>query len=206
MRRLRSNRKKVWRQAGATLVSLVLVLFVFNIIQLTEALQYDRSKIAAGQVWRVLTCHWTHWTPEHLFWDALAWSILFTMCLLTDKKQTILVLILVSCAVPLSIWLFQPEIIFYRGLSGLDTALFQLYLLQRWIVCRREKDYVGLTILSVVFIGLILKILFECVTHSHVFVSTLGAGVIGLPLAHIVGTAISSLSYLYQLRFFSFSK
>ena len=32
-------------------------------------LQYDRAALAAGQGWRIFTCHWTHFSLDHLLWD-----------------------------------------------------------------------------------------------------------------------------------------
>ena len=37
--------------------------------------QYDRAAIAAGELWRILSGHWTHVSADHLFWNVLAFVV-----------------------------------------------------------------------------------------------------------------------------------
>jgi membrane associated rhomboid family serine protease len=41
----------------------------------TAVLEYDRAAVAAGEIWRLLTGHLTHWSFDHLFWDVLGLAI-----------------------------------------------------------------------------------------------------------------------------------
>ena len=36
---------------------------------------FDRTAIASGQLWRLITGHWTHWSAEHLGWDLLVFAV-----------------------------------------------------------------------------------------------------------------------------------
>jgi len=49
---------------------------VFSWPGLAAHLQYDRAAIAAGEVWRLASGHWTHYSLDHVVWDALAFATL----------------------------------------------------------------------------------------------------------------------------------
>ena len=56
--------------------SALLALLPFAFPSIDGWMQYDRSAIAAGEAWRLLTGHWTHWSLEHLFWSGGAFLLL----------------------------------------------------------------------------------------------------------------------------------
>jgi len=105
--------------------------------------EYDRGLVGAGELWRVITCHWTHWKLDHLFWDVFALVVLGLMCERRTRVGWLVCLGSASVAIPTTILLLQPEMETYRGLSGLDTALFAmlavLMLHEKW----SERDWNG---------------------------------------------------------------
>ena len=90
------------------------------------ALQYERSRIIAGELWRLATCHVTHWNGEHLLWDLLMFVVLAAWCEWRNPQRMRLCLIFGAMAVSSTVYLFFPHMHAYRGLSGVDTALFTL--------------------------------------------------------------------------------
>ena len=70
-----SPRDEEWlaagRLPGVSLLLALSALAVALIPTLAGRLQYERPALAAGELWRLLTCHFTHWSAEHLAWDAL---------------------------------------------------------------------------------------------------------------------------------------
>lgn len=102
------------------------IVAVAVIVWLNPALSrfaiYDRSAVLRGEIWRLLTAPWVHFTPSHLAYDALALGLagmliawrrygsIGWLCGLTPLLTGLVLL-----------WL-QPELQFYGGLSGLATA------------------------------------------------------------------------------------
>ena len=39
-------------------------------------LQYDRTAILQGEIWRLITGHWTHFPGDHLLWCVLVFAVM----------------------------------------------------------------------------------------------------------------------------------
>jgi hypothetical protein len=92
---------------------------------------------------------------------------------------------LISVLLP---WI-SPEIGSYRGLSGVDSGLFVLLLMQLAGdgVRRKERIWVALPGLGLAaFLG---KIAYEYLTGATLFVDSAAAGFVPLPAAHLLGAA-----------------
>ena len=134
-----------------------------------------------GEWWRVVTCHFTHFTPEQLLWDGVVFAALAVVCGRRDWRAFLLTLLAAIVVIPLAVLLFT-DLQAYRGLSGLDSALFALLLVQA-----RSR-------LAAAFaVGFGAKMLFELATASTVFVSSLGEGVVPVPAAHLTGAVVGAL-------------
>src|SRR5689334_9624999 len=72
------------REGGAGGASLLLaglaVIVWLAPAGVAEALQFDRARIASGELWRLVTCHWTHWDADHLAWDVATFVALGVAC------------------------------------------------------------------------------------------------------------------------------
>ena len=90
---------------------------------LTTALQLDSADMTVSW-WQWLTCHLTHWSFGQFFWDVMAFGVLGSLCEQTGRFRMISLLLLSSIAVVLSVAIVHPELVSYRGLSGVDSALF----------------------------------------------------------------------------------
>jgi hypothetical protein len=89
---------------------------------------------------------------------------------------------------------------YYRGLSGLDTALFAFVVMHLIGIMKRNEDRTGRILALIVLAGLGLKITFEAITGEAVFVRNMATDLIVVPLAHIIGVGIGLLAaYLKSL-------
>ncbi|MFH1528704.1 MAG: rhombosortase [Bacteroidota bacterium] len=91
---------------------------------LTVWLQYDRAAIASGELWRLVTCHWTHWSVDHLLWDAVVFGFLAVLCERDGRLRLVACLLVAATLIPIGLWWSHPQMLTYRGLSGIDSALF----------------------------------------------------------------------------------
>lgn len=176
--------------AAATLATTVLSIPAVLLFLLPRAagwFEYDRDAVVAGQLWRIIGCHWTHWSLDHLAWDLLAFVALVFIASCESPRRSLAVLTLSTVAIPLAVWIALPEMMLYRGLSGVDSALFMLVALVRLrdaLAARRGGVALAVALLIAGFLG---KIVFEIVTQATVFADS--SGFVPVPLAHLVGAA-----------------
>lgn len=152
-----------------------------------ELLQYDRQAIAGGELWRLVTCHLVHFGAEHLAWDAAVFALLSSLCWRLGRGLCLASLAVAGLAIPAVLWILQPELATYRGLSGLDSALYAtaaLALGQRlWADGRRAWAVAALGSLA----ALLAKVAYELATRQALFVDATSLGFVPVPLAHAAG-------------------
>ena len=123
------------RSGGAALSLLPAILIAHCTAWVAKGLEYDRAEFAVGEMYRLFTCHWTHWNVEHLAWDAAAFAALAIACEARGRRRFLEALILSAIVVPIGLFLLQPEMLQYRGLSALASALFALLSID--LLCER---------------------------------------------------------------------
>lgn len=132
-------------------------------------------------LFEIVTCHFLHWSVQHFVWDAIAFIALGLACVRRDRAATLMTLASAILVIPLAVTAFAPEVAVYRGLSGLDSALFALLIVQL-----RARLAV---LFGVAFIG---KIAFELTTGAAFFATNMGEGVVAVPVAHIAGALVGA--------------
>ena len=156
-------------------------------------LQYDRAALAAGEAWRLVAGHWAHYSLDHLFWDVLAFAALGVACERKGSARFLVCVVTSALAISFSVWLLLPGLQIYRGLSGVDSALFTLLITDLWDEQRQTGQVRSQVIAALCLVAFLLKIAFEVRTGRNIFVSGLDAGTVGVPLAHIVGAGCGLL-------------
>ncbi len=154
-------------------------------------LQMDREAIAAGQWWRLLTCHLVHWNDEHAWWDVAVFAVLGGLCEARGRRTCAMCLALSGSAIGLGVWLLLPDLDTYRGASGIDSALFGLLL----VALLREGGpwpaWRGACMVGVV-LGFAAKVAWEAASGQTIFVDSNAAGMIPVPMVHALGGAIGA--------------
>ena len=152
-----------------------------------RALEYDRGLISAGQLHRVITCHFAHWNHDHFVWDAMLFLILAIDRERAGRRQMLGALFLAAVAIPCALLMFQPEMLLYRGLSGLDSALFVLLCLDVARERAREGEMRWVMMCAVLLAAFLVKSAIEFTTGAAIFVDSRRAGFVAVPLAHLIG-------------------
>lgn len=178
-------------------IALTLAALITAGLNLEPALQFDRDVIAAGEFHRLLTGHLAHWSFDHLLWDVLVYAALGAVAEALHRRRTLACLLASSLAISAAVWLFLPDMTLYRGLSGLDSALFALIaatILHQSLAERRRTQAAaaGLALLAI-----LAKTLAELATGSAFFVDANAAGFIPVPLAHLVGALVGVATALW---------
>ena len=147
------------------------------------ALQFDRAALSLGEWWRIVTGHLTHFSANHLTWDVAVLVALGVACESDSRAHTALTLGVASVAISVAVWFWQPQFEAYRGLSGLDCALFGLFVASLFRQGGQASRIMG----SIALLAVGAKCVFEIATGSTAFAT--GAGYALVPLAHLVGVA-----------------
>ena len=159
-----------------------LAVAIFVIPGAGSALQFE-----PGRAVTALTGHLTHWNRSHLLWDSIALVVLGLFCCYFSRARFWIAVAASAIAIPIAIVACQPELASYRGLSGIDSALFGLALFEfaRHALGRHQP---ALLLLSCATgFCFCLKLVFEYLSGGALFVSLGEADFVNVPLAHLVG-------------------
>jgi rhomboid family GlyGly-CTERM serine protease len=192
--------RPIFRIPVITLCASLAACAIFALPNVAPLLQYDVASIHHGQLWRMLTCHVTHWSPSHLFWSGLAFLVLGAMCELRDRGRFLLCCVSSALLISLSLWWMLPAVTTYRGLSGIDSALFTLAAVTISRDSRRDGRRGIVMAVAATLIAFAGKIIFELCTTRGVFVDTAAAGFVPVPLAHLMGAVVGAACGFFRRR------
>ncbi|AOS43844.1 Rhomboid family protein [Lacunisphaera limnophila] len=109
-----------------------LLLFVLPAVLLAFAparhglVLLDRSAVAAGEVWRLWTGHWVHFSASHLGWNL---AVLLAAGTWLERQRPGLLLrhtVIAAPLIGLAVLIGEPALQAYGGLSGLATSVVVL--------------------------------------------------------------------------------
>jgi rhomboid family GlyGly-CTERM serine protease len=152
----------------------------------SAALELNRDPLAHGAWWCVFTAHFTHWNTEHLAWDLAA----FLVCGGFIERQTRAVLIATIAAsavlVSVAVLVLAPEIEIYRGLSGVDAALFTVVAVELMRRAHAARSPLACAMAATAALGLSGKTILDLTLAHSLFIDAHGTFV-SVPVAHVAG-------------------
>lgn len=176
-------------QAGSTWLAPVLLglvtLAFFSVPHASTLLQFDRAALVRGHLWRLVTCHFVHFNASHVLWDVAAFALLAGLLPRLSMRSWSALLGSSALVISAGVCLLQPQFEFYRGLSGLDCALFGAVVTFRTREAFCKRDRIALVIASIAALGFVAKCLFELATETSAFVAS--GAFTPVPLAHLLG-------------------
>ena len=182
----------VFTLGAAVLLSLTLSLaavIIHLVPGAAECLQFERAAITDGQVWRVLSGHWTHYSLSHLGWVCAAFSGLGVLCENSGRRRFLVCVSLSALAIPTAVWFFAPEVTELRGLSGIASALFALLAVQTFRHSLRNGQKAWCVLVAVASMAFLAKIGLEA-TGNSLLVDQAAAGMVPVPLCHLAGAVV----------------
>ncbi len=172
--------------AGLSLVALV----IWALPGAGAAFQFERGAIGGGALWRLVTGHWTHWSGDHLAWDLVVFAVFGALLERRSRRGFAGIVAGSALAIAAAVWLGAPQLQFYRGLSGIDSALFAAFFAQLLRDAWRERSWLAAAVPLLALLGFVGKSVYELATGATLFVDATAAFV-AVPLAHLVGAAVS---------------
>ena len=181
------------RQAALTWAVALAAVVVHFVPDAAPWLQYDRQAVWAGAWWCCLTGHLVHWNTEHLVWDLLMFVVLGYLIERQSRGRLLWLWLGSAAAISSFVWIARPDVATYRGLSGIDTALF-VYLAVMLVVDAVHHRQFGRGLAAgMLLTGLAGKLFFESATGGTLFVNSAAAGFGVLIEAHLLGAAVGML-------------
>ncbi|WP_339132812.1 MAG: rhombosortase [Candidatus Electrothrix sp. GW3-4] len=170
-----NHRQTPWFTATLCLITL---LFFSIYGKAPAALIYDRTAIAHGEVWRLLTGHYTHCDLPHLLWNLLPLALIGGLLEQRIGWQRFARATIVSClGVSSWLWFARTDMLLYCGLSGMLNGLLIVLLVRLWQETRnRALPLIGMVVIA--------KVLLETARQEAIFTHLSWAG---LPEAHGAG-------------------
>jgi rhomboid family GlyGly-CTERM serine protease len=153
-----------------------------------SVLQFDRAALQAGEWWRLVTGHFTHWSVDHLAWDLIVFIVFGALLEARGRRCFLGVVAGSTFAISAAVWCAAPQLRIYRGFSGIDSALYAAFFawLLREAYVRRSR--IQAIVPALALTGFIGKSAYEILTGSTVFVTS-GTTFVPVPLAHLFGAA-----------------
>jgi rhomboid family GlyGly-CTERM serine protease len=181
--------ERAWRSSAGWVFALLASLLILGLQaggqELRLLLQYDRAGLQAGEAYRLLSGHWVHLDWHHALLNVTGlWLLALLEAGRASLRSQLLRCLLLCFAVGAALYVFDPELDWYVGLSGVLHGLFVMALVH---LLYRQRDPVAL----VVLMGLIGKLAWE---HYH---GALTQGLLQTPVivaAHGYG-ALAGLVY-----------
>ncbi len=158
-----------------------------------SAWEWSREALGRGEWHRLMSAHLAHWSLEHLAWDVGALAVLGGWLEGRGRARYVALVLMAALAISLGLSWLDPSLAAYRGLSGVDAALFVSVCgaLAHDAVSRR--DHGAAVVAGVLLLGFVAKIAFEAHSGASLFVARDPGppGVVVAPIAHAIGAGVA---------------
>ena len=185
------------REFPVTIALALATLLVFLIPNAETVCELQTGSALLSQWFQVLACHLAHWSADHLMWDLMMFVLMGVICEKQNRGLYAIVLVASGVLIPFLVTQLAPNIDSYRGLSGVDTALFGMamwYLIGNSV---EDRNWWGTGFFSLLFLGMFAKIGVEYLSGSTLFAE--GDNFTAVPSAHLVGALIGCAAGLYEI-------
>ena len=119
---------------------------------------------------------------------------------LRSRSVFILVLIASSASISVVLWNCHPEIIEYRGLSGVDSALFTYAAILLYREAFQSGRMVICAAICLAILGFAAKVGYELLTGNVLFVDSKADGFVPVAIVHAVGGLVGAVSVISMRR------
>ena len=166
---------------------------------LSTELEWRRSFWQTSEWWRVLCGHLVHYDLQHFLIDTITLLLLGSVCERIDAHRARWTIAISALSISFCLLFFAPGVAVYRGLSGIDAALFALLCVEFWHRPRKPgKPEWSRMLAAIPFLLLLAKITFELLSGSALFATS--DAFMPVPMAHLVGALTGWLIGMSRTR------
>lgn len=173
----------------ATGITVALALGAFFWSDAVTYFAYHRPALLRGEYWRLATGHWVHLTTGDLLWNL---AVLIPSCLWAEQlapRRLRLLLLLAPWGIGAALFLLDPQLEIYTGLSGLAFAALGFLALTQ-LRTQTADPWFWRAVLAL----LILKIVVEFLAGQPFFAGSMLARLHPVPLAHLAGLLCATIA------------
>ncbi len=181
------------RTAGWPVVAIALASSIYFSTNLSAVLVYDRSAIISGELWRLITGHWVHFSTSHLIYDVIVLAITGWIITSSGYRYLTALYLLSSLFISLVLFVMLPDMAFYGGLSGIAMAS-TVYLSLQFMRKPPPWDRVGLLI----FLLCIGKLFFDASVSRFALAAFDKDFIVPVYLSHLTGAICGFVVYLWS--------
>jgi len=167
---------------------------VFFLPWVSAVLLYERQAVLGGEIWRLLTSHAVHFSLNHLCYNLLVFGVAGWLVERRSRADLIVLFMLSSVFIGVYLLVFQPDMGFYGGLSGIAVAS----VVYASIEGVRRRGRLGWLYICVLILTA-LKLAFELSKGDAIFVSFGDVRIAHVPGAHVLGAMAATGLYLWRL-------
>ena len=153
-------------------------------------LVYDRSAILGGEIWRMFTGHWVHFSTSHLIYDSLVLGVAGWMIEVKRLPNFGWLCLLTPWLISGLLLMAEPQMEWFGGLSALATAAV-VYLAMFGLHDAGLWRWACLATL----LGIACKVAFEITTGQMIFATVTNKSVAVSSASHVCGTLVALLFY-----------
>jgi rhomboid family GlyGly-CTERM serine protease len=169
-----------------TLGLTVPALIIWIIPSLQSWFVYDRTAILNGEIWRLLTGNWVHFSLQHLLYDVAAFGIAGALAEKERFPGFGRFCSVAPIAIGFAVLLLNPEIGICGGLSGMATGAIVFVALNGAV-----GDGVRSRICRIALIMVAGKMLMELGTGRMLFLSFNDPSMVSVPTSHFIGALVA---------------
>jgi len=159
-----------------------------------DALVYDRPAIAAGELWRLVTAHWVHFSNSHLFSNLAVLVVTGWLIEAQGRGDSIRLFAMAALSIGLMLFAAQPDLRVFGGASGVAYA-FVTYLGLCGLRDAGRWRWLCFALLAVAGA----KLLAEQVWGWSLVARDPEAGFVAVPLSHAAGMAAGAGLWLWKV-------
>lgn len=163
------------------LLLITVAFVVYSLPGLASILIYDRQAILSGEIWRIVTGHWVHFSFLHLFWDAVTLGVSAVFIQRFQYGYLLLLSLSSAAVIGILMLILLPHMPYYGGLSGVAMATL-VYLL----LCNLERKPAWRSVSLMMIALVIFKMIYEVSTLEYLLLGDMRT-VIPVPLSHMLG-------------------
>lgn len=161
---------------------------------LSTWLIYDRSAILSGELWRLFTGHWVHFSTSHLVYDLSAFGIAGWIIESKGLPQFGWLCLLAPWLISAVLLLLEPQLMFFGGFSALATAAIAYLAL-----CGLPDPAPWRWICLAALLGIAGKTLLELMTGRMIF-ATVGNAPVSVSVTSHIAAAVVALLFFSRAR------
>ncbi|MDP9084298.1 MAG: rhombosortase [Pseudomonadota bacterium] len=177
---------------------LLLILLTLDFVSVlgdsaNELLRYDRSAIAAGGWWRLLTAHFVHLDIHHLMLNELGLVLMWSLFAKDfDAVEWLAIVLSGALAISSGLWWLSPNVSWYVGASGVLHSVMAAGAAKHFAECAWDR--------WILVLGLGIKLAWERLGATVAPLIVVDAHLYGALAGLLVGAALSLSTAIIRHR------